>query len=416
VSPGVERRLGTTDAVVLGLASMLGTGVFAVWAPAAAAAGRWMLLAVVLAGIVAACNAASTADLAVAHPQSGGGYVYGTARLCPGAGRLAGVAFLVGKSASAAAAAGVFGSYVLPSAPLVAALLAVLAVTALNIAGVRWTARAAYALVGGIIAVLLVVMVVGLSVNGGPVDPAAPAVTPIVVDSGPLGVLTAAGLVFFAFTGYARIATLGEEVRDPERTIPRAIPIALAITLVVYAAVAVSALLALGPERVARSSAPLADAARAGALDWIAPAVRVGAAVASLGVLLSLLAGVSRTTLAMARDRELPGWLAAVHPVHLVPARAELTITAVVIVAVLTVDVRAAIGFSSFTVLTYYAIANASAWTLGAEHRLRPRALSAAGIAGCAALAVSLPPSSALVGAGVLIAGVLLRAARHPTR
>jgi basic amino acid/polyamine antiporter, APA family len=110
VSSSVQRRLGTPDAVVLGLAAMLGTGVFAVWAPAAAAAGSWLPLAVLLAGVIALCNAVSTADLAAAYPESGAGYVYGRHRLGPAAGRLAGVAFLTGKSASAAAAAGVFGS------------------------------------------------------------------------------------------------------------------------------------------------------------------------------------------------------------------------------------------------------------------------------------------------------------------
>jgi Amino acid transporters len=167
VSSSVQRRLGTADAVALGLAAMLGTGVFAVWAPAAATAGPWLLLAVVLAGIVAACNAASTSDLAVAHPESGGGYVYGRERLCPAAGRLAGVAFLVGKTASAAAAAGVFGGYVLPSQPLPVAVLVIVAATALNTAGVRWTARGAYALVGGTLAVLIVVVVMGLFGSGG---------------------------------------------------------------------------------------------------------------------------------------------------------------------------------------------------------------------------------------------------------
>ena len=167
----VQRRLGTSDAVVLGLAAMLGTGVFAVWQPAAAAAGPWLLLAVLLAAVVAACNASSTADLAVAHPESGGGYVYGRERISPGAGRLAGVAFLVGKSASAAAAAGVFGTYVLPSAPEVAAVVAVAGVTALNTAGVRWTARGAYALVGGTVAVLLLVVAVGLVQAGGAAGP-----------------------------------------------------------------------------------------------------------------------------------------------------------------------------------------------------------------------------------------------------
>ncbi len=197
---------------------------------------------------------------------------------------------------------------------------------------------------------------------------------------------------------------------------PAAILLALAITLAVYAAVAIAALLALGPDRLAHSGAPLADAARAGTLEWLAPVVRVGAAVASIGVLLSLLAGVSRTTLAMARDRELPGWLDAVHPRHRVPHRAELAITAVVVVAVLTVDLRTAIGFSSFTVLVYYAIANASAWTLRAEERLWPKGLAVAGIVGCVALAVTLPPASALSGAAVLMLGAVLRAARRRPR
>ena len=120
------------------------------------------------------------------------------------------------------------------------------------------------------------------------------------------GVLQAAGLLFFAFAGYARIATLGEEVVDPARTIPRAIPIALGITLVVYAAVAVSALLAGGRSRARRSPAPLATAVEAGRLAWLAPVVRVGAAIASLGVLLSLIVGVSRTMFAMASNRDLP--------------------------------------------------------------------------------------------------------------
>jgi len=167
-------------------------------------------------------------------------------------------------------------------------------------------------------------------------------------------------------------------VVDPARTIPRAIPTALAITLAVYAAVAVAALLAAGPEALAGSTAPLAAAAHAGSLDWLAPAVRVGGALAALGVLLSLVAGVSRTVFAMAADRRLPAWLDAVHPRHAVPHRAEIAVAALVAVLVLMADLRSAIGFSSFTVLAYYGITNASAWTLPAE-RLRPRLVAAAG-------------------------------------
>ncbi|OXM59121.1 APC family permease, partial [Amycolatopsis sp. KNN50.9b] len=174
-----------------------------------------------------------------------------------------------------------------------------------------------------------------------------------------------------AFAGYARIATLGEEVRDPARTIPRAIPLALGIALVVYAAVAASVLGVLGADRLGQAAAPLADAVRAAGAPGLVPVVRAGAAVAALGSLLALILGVSRTTLAMARDGHLPGALAAVHPRFRVPHRAEAAVGAVVAVLAATVDVRGAIGFSSFGVLAYYAVANASAWTLSAAPRAR---------------------------------------------
>jgi APA family basic amino acid/polyamine antiporter len=401
VAPAVERRLGTADAVVLGLASMLGTGVFAVWAPAAAAAGRWLVLAVVLAGIVAACNAVSTADLAVAHPESGGGYVYGSRRLCAGAGRLAGVAFLIGKSASAAAAAGVFGSYVLPSAPLAAALLAVVVVTALNIAGVAWTARGAYALVGGTLAVLLVVVVVGLSVSGDPVDPAVPAVTPIVVDSGPFGVLTAAGLVFFAFAGYARIATLGEEVRDPQRTIRLAIGLALGISLVVYLLLAWALLHGLGPDRLAQQMSPLAAVVDARGAPGLGVLVRVGAAVAAGSALLSVLVGISRTALAMARGNDLPRALTRISP-RGTPWLADLAGGAVAAgIAVLAGPV-AAIALSACSVLVYYGVINVAALRLRATERTWPRWTSVLGLVLCVLLAVFLPLAQVLITAAAL--------------
>ena len=187
------------------------------------------------------------------------------------------------------------------------------------------------------------------------------------------GVLQAAGLLFFAFAGYARIATLGEEVREPERTIPRAIPIALAITIGLYLLVGIAVLVALGPDALAASTRPLADAVDAVGAAWAVPVVRVGAAVASLGALLALIAGVGRTGLAMARNGDLPRWLGSVHPKYRVPDHAELTVAVVVSVLVLTTDLRGAIGFSSFGVLTYYAIANASAFTQDAAHRRWPR-------------------------------------------
>ena len=216
-----------------------------------------------------------------------------------------------------------------------------------------------------------------------------------------VGVLQAAGLLFFAFAGYARIATLGEEVRDPARTIPRAIPIALAVALVVYAVVAIAVLSELGSAALASATAPLVDAVTAAGFPGFVPVVRVGAAVAALGSLLALILGVSRTTLAMARDHHLPHALATVHPRFGSPHRAEVAVGVVVAVVAALVDVRGAIGFSSFAVLLYYAITNASAWTLG--RRLIP----AAGLAGCVVLAFALPPASVVVGVCVVLLGAV---------
>lgn len=401
-SSRLDRRLGTVDAVVLGLGSMLGAGVFAVYAPAAEAAGAGLLVGLGLAALVAYCNAASSAQLAAVYPESGGTYVYGRRRLGAFWGFLAGWGFVVGKIASCAAMALTFGVYVAPGRPRLPALAALAALAAVNYRGVRKTLGATRVIVA--VVLLSLGLIVAAALSGG-TDGGGPA-APLGTDA--YGVLQSAGLLFFAFAGYARIATLGEEVRDPARTIPRAIPLALGITFVVYAVVAVASLLALGPEELARAAAPLAAAAGAGSLEWAVPVARVGGAVAALGALLSLIAGVSRTGFAMAANRELPAYLDAVHPRYRVPHRAEVAAAVLAGVVVLAGDLRSAIGFSAFTVLVYYAIANVAAWTLPPEARRWPRFVPVVGVAGCAALAFALPLSSVLAGAAVLAAGAAL--------
>ncbi|WP_444949096.1 APC family permease [Micromonospora ureilytica] len=405
----LARRLGVPDAVVIGLGSMLGAGVFVVFGPAVAAAGGAGLLpALVLAGFVAFCNATSSARLAARYPESGGTYVYGRERLGPFAGFLAGWGFVVGKTASCAAMALTVGAYLWPGQARLVAAGAVLAVTAVNLRGIAKTAAVTRALVALVLAVLVLVTVVG--VVGGPVH------LDRLTEAGgsARGVLAAAGLLFFAFAGYARIATLGEEVRDPQRTIPRAVPLALGVVLVIYLVLAVVALGVLGADRLAGSAAPLVDVVTAAGLPGLAWVVRAGATIAVVGVLLSLVAGVGRTTLAMARRRDLPGALAAVHPVRQVPHRAELAVAVVVIVVVLLGDVRAAIGFSSCTVLVYYAITNAAALTVGRDpdRRLPVRVLAGLGLFGCLLLAVNLPLGSVLAGFGVLAVGAASYALR----
>ena len=382
---------------------MLGTGVFAVWPSAAAAAGWWLPLAVLLAGLIALANAVSTADLAAAYPESGGGYVYGRERLGPAAGRLAGVAFLVGKSSSAAAAAGVFAAYVLPSQPLPTAIAVVLAATALNIAGVRWTARAAYALVGGTLAVLLVVVAVGLFGSGGAevASAATPGSGAVAVRGGLLGVGTAAGLVFFAFAGYARIATLGEEVRNPARTLPRAILIALGVALATYLLVAIALLVGLGPDRLAVEVAPLVALVDTGRASAVGVLVRVGAAAAAGSALLTVLIAISRMTLAMARRGELPTVLAVISP-RGTPCRADLVGGLVTIVIAVLAGPAAAIAVSACSVLIYYAVINLAALRLPTSLRHWPNWSAGVGLVGCLALAVLLPFSQVMITAGVL--------------
>lgn len=397
--------------MVLGLGSMLGAGVFAAFGPAAAAAGSGLLIALGLAAVVAYCNAMASAQLAARYPESGGAYVYAGRRLGPVWGFLAGWGFVIGKTASCAAMALTLGSYAWPEHPVPVAAVAIVVLTGVNYLGVGKTARLTRLLVA--LTLLALAGVVAASLGGAATSPAHLTAW---FPHGALGITQAAALLFFAFAGYARIATLGEEVRDPARTIPRAIPLALGIVVALYVAVGLSALLAVGPHTLATSPAPLVAATHAGGLDGIAVLVRIGGAVASAGVLLSLMAGIGRTSLAMARDGELPGWLAAIHPRHQVPHRAELVLGALVLTIVLLVDVRGAIGFSSFAVLGYYALANASALTLPGAQRRWLRPLTVLGLAGCLLLAATLPPASVLTGAGVLLLGLLGRAVTRSLR
>lgn len=410
-SPGLARRLGTFDAVVIGLGSMIGAGVFAAFTPAAQAAGSGLLVGLAVAALVAYCNATSSAQLAAAYPTSGGTYVYGRERLGPWPGFLAGWGFVVGKTASSAAMAMTFAAYAAPHGwerPV--AIAAVVLLVAVNYRGISRTAALARIIV---VAVLLALAIAVAAVWAGGTDAGAANIPGGgLLAHGWHGILQSAGLLFFAFAGYARIATLGEEVRDPRRTIPRAILLSLAIAAAIYACVAVTLLAALGPDGVASTAAPLAEAVAAGSWGAAAPVVRVGAALASLGALLALVAGLGRTTLAMAREHDLPHWLAAVHPRFQVPHRAELVLGAGICLIIAFADLRGAIGFSSFGVLVYYLVANLAAFTQASSDRRYPRFLQLLGGAACIALLATLPLASILAGLAMFGLGIAYRALR----
>jgi APA family basic amino acid/polyamine antiporter len=401
----LARRLTLADAVAIGLGSMIGAGVFAVWAPAIGVAGSGILIALAIAAVVAYCNATASAQLAAAHPVAGGTYAYARAEIGPWWGFIAGWSFVIGKIASCAAMAMTFAAYAAPAGwQLPVAVAAVVLLTVVNCFGVTRTAL--------VTRILVVCSLIGLAITVGFGFAAASTATPTPLpDATAYGVLQGAGLLFFAFAGYARIATMGEEVVDPARTIPRAIVFALGGAVVVYTLVGLAVVLVLGAG-VIGSTAPLVDLLVAvGASAW-APILRVAAAAASLGALLALLTGIGRTTLAMAREGDIPRFLARIDQRHQVPQRAEIAIALVVIAIVLLADLRGAIGFSSFGVLLYYLIANAAAFRQKGPARRYPRALQVLGALGCLVLVNTLPVLATLIGTAVVLIGVGYRMLR----
>ena len=411
----LQRRLGVFDATAIGLGSMLGAGVFVVFSPATALAGPLMIVSVLIAGAIAYCNAMASAQLAIKYPASGGTYIYGRKQLGEWPGFIAGWGFVTGKTASCAAMALTFGHYVAPEYATPVALAAVAVLTGVNLMGITRTALLTKILLGIVLGTLAFVTAAALA---GPHPVAAASEGS---QGSAWGILPAAGLMFFAFAGYARIATLGEEVRDPDRTIPRAIMAALAAAFVIYLGLAVLLLWHLSPRRLAGSVSPLLDAVTSSGLSAGGPVVQAGAAAACLGALLALITGVGRTAMAMARERDLPAPLARVGGRHTVPVVAELSVAAAVVALLLTTDVLTVVGFSSFGVLIYYSVTNAAAFTLTERPGSAPRWLNAVGFAGCLLLAVTLPLASVAGMAAVLAAGVagrflVLRLRKLPLR
>ena len=383
-STSLKRRLGLAGATAIGVGAMLGTGVFAAWTPALRLAGPLLLLSLVVAAVVAALNAWSTASLARLHPEAGGVYVYGRARLGRSFGVVAGWAFVIGKVASAGAAALTIGTYISPSHARIIGLVAVVLVLLLDLWGVTRTAAVSAILSVAVIAVLA-------SLVGGVVgaDTALPS-SATGVQPGVAGVLGGAALLFVAFAGYARIATLGEEVREPATTLPRAIALSFTVVLVVYFAIGACVIAVLGqlPLNVL-SPAPLEQIASIVQGPGLSAAVRVAAVLAAGGALLSLLAGVGRTLFAMGRAGDAPEKLSAVSR-HGVPHRAQLLAAVGAAAVVLAGGIAGALALSAASILAYYGIAHLAALRLDADERRPPRVVPVAGLIGCIALTVSL--------------------------
>lgn len=405
----LRRDLGLLDAVGIGFGAIVGAGIFVVTGLAAGVAGPAFLIGLVVAGVAATCNALSSAELAAEYPRSGGTYEYGYQVLSPWAGYVAGWMFLASKIAAAGTVALGLAAYVealLPGAPpRVLAVGATLLFTALNYFGVKRSSAANLAIVALSLGSLLVFVMAGAGAfERENLTPFAPA--------GWRGTLEASALLFFAYTGYARIATLGEEVRDPRRTIPRAILITIGGALLLYGVVALVAVGAVGAPRLAEGPAPLRAAAQALPGRWTAAVVSVGALTAMLGVILSQLLGLSRMAFAMARRGDLPAALAHVDARHGVPGRAVLAIGGVTALVAATGNLLEVASAASFTILVYYGIANVAALRMPHAAKLYPDVVPTIGLLACGLLAFSLPARAVGTGLALLTAGVVFRLLR----
>ena len=391
----LKRTLGPVGAAGIGVASLVGAGAFYVWAPAAALAGSLLWVSLILAGAIALLNALVMAQLALHNPVSGGAYRYGRTYIGPRVGFLAGWFFVVGKTASAAAISAIAARYLWPENPTLVAVALLAIFAAANITGLRTTA--AISLLSAIVVVgFLVTLLVGAS-NVGEFS------FEFDGESG-WGVFQAAGLMFFAFAGYARMATLGDEVKNPKKVLPRVIVITLLGILALYTAIALITLGLLGPDRLAQSQAPLVDIAPEALGPWV-----VGVAVlASLGSLAAILAGLSRTSMAMAQQGDLPQKLGVVWQRTSSPAIAEVVMALGAIVAVVFVDPVWLVGASSSAVLSYYAIAHASAIKQPESQRILPVVTPWVGLVGCLALVATLPWPSVVTGGVIFLLGLAL--------
>lgn len=418
--PLLTREVGVLGATMMGLGSIIGTGVFVSIGIAAGAAGPAVVLSIAVAAVVAACNGLSSAQLAASHPVSGGTYEYGYRWLSPSLGFTAGWMFLCAKTASAATAALGFAGYVLNAfgqdqsgwlVPL--ALTIIVALTVLVLSGIRRSSNSNIGVVSVTLLSLVIFILAGLptAFSAGTTH-LTPFFAPVTDAATPwAGFLEACALMFVAYTGYGRIATLAEEVHTPRRTIPRAIVVTLLVSMALYIAIGLVGVASVGAETFAaagtQKAAPLEVVARQFDVPGVALIVAAGAVTAMLGVLLNLILGLSRVVLAMGRRRDVPSFFSHVGGSAATPFPAVILVSVLVGGLALIGDVKTTWSFSAFTVLIYYAITNLAAIRLKEEERLYPRLIPWLGLFSCLFLAFWVEPLIWMIGLGLIAGGLM---------
>ena len=400
------RVLTLKDAVGVGLGAIIGAGIFVVTGVAAGVSGPAFIVGLIIAGIIASFNGLSSAQLAAVYPHSGGTYEYGYRLLNPAFGFSAGWMFLLSKLSAAGVVAIGFGSYfyqlVPVASPIAISIIAVIFLTFANYFGIKKAGMLNLIIVSVTLLSLIYLVFSGIPVvkteNFKPFAP-----------FGILGIAEASALLFFAFTGYARIATLAEEVRQPEKTIPRAVIITIITAIILYVAVSVVATGVIGTEKMAGSKSPLQVVAEALTTPAIKTVVTIGASTAMLGVLLSQILGISRMMLAMGRRNDLPPFFQAIHRKYKVPHIGILVTGAIILLLTIIGNFDFVVRAASFTILLYYSITNIAALKQPRNEQIYGKIIPVLGLTGCVLMSVSLPLNVIITGVGLLVVGFLLR-------
>jgi APA family basic amino acid/polyamine antiporter len=402
--PELKREIGLFSATALGIGAIIGSGIFIVTGIVAGIAGPAMIFSVIIAGIIAVFSAMSVGELGAWLPEEGGTYAYAQKLISPFAGFIAGWIWIFSNIFVGAAVSLGFAHYfvaLFPAVPVkIIAVIICLTFIIINYVGLKESVVFNNILVTAKVLVLLFFVAYGMGFfRPGNFAP--------LMSEGSMGILSGAALIFLAYTGFARVTIMAEEVRDPEKTIPRSIYLALGISTVIYLLVSIVAVGLAGAPSLARSGSPLADAIGSAGNPAAVLVISLGAMIATASVLLTTIMGISRIVFSMARSRDLPRVFEKIHPRFSTPHYAIVVTGACMIAALLLADLALVVAVSTFAMLLYYLIANIAALHLPRKHRMYPWWIPGAGAVSCIGLILFLSPDSWVIGwSGILIGGI----------
>ena len=403
----LKRTLNLFDAASIGIGAIIGAGIFVVLGIAIGYAGPAIIISMIIAGIVASFTAFSFAELGSAIPKEGGVYEYAHEMISPSVGFIVGCLWVFAQIVAGTAISLGFASYFVAVFPLfsikIVAVSIALLLTGLNLVGIKKSATVNNILVLTKIVILCLFIGIGIfHINSSNYSPFTP--------NGFFGILQGAAFIFFAYLGFGRIATLGGEVKNPKRTLPLSILFALAICVILYILTGIVATGLQDYRILAESGSPIADAAKVMGNFTLVAIISFGALIATASVLLTNLIGLSRVSFEMARNGQLPKYIAKVHSRFGTPYISILAMGALTAALAFFLDLKQTAAITSFSILSTHVALNYSAIRLRKKipnlktfkAPLYP-VIPLLGMVSCIILMFSLPKESWVVAATVVI-------------